>query len=254
MCFAFAQGETHQPPRIDFRVNAGSTFTLVPDFHNVMIYTRGMVIPGYINPSNAWSMSAGPTTSTARSLLGWHIEAEAFYRLPHNFSLSVGAGLKKMRFDTNSSATYYDNGQPKKGNLDDLDHDFGKTNLLYLSVTPLNICKGLFKNRLVLQAGPTFNFLLSHDVKNVLVIYHSPDPQTNRNQDEAYFDTLGNMRNLIWGWNLGASYKIIAPLSVKVSAQYYVNSMYEDKSGMFDVEKIQALTIQAGVSAAPFAF
>jgi hypothetical protein len=30
--------------------------------------------------------------------------------------------------------------------------------------------------------------------------------------------------------------------------------MYEDKSGMFDVEKIQALTIQAGVSVAPFAF
>lgn len=254
MCFAFAQGETNQLPRIDLRVNAGSTFTRVPDFNNTIIYGKNMMIPGFISPSNAQSTSTSSARSTARALLGWHVEAELFYRLPHDFSLSVGVGLKKMRFDTNSRYTYYDNGQPKTGNLDDLDRDFGKTNLLYLSVTPLNISKGLFENRLILQAGPTFNFLLSHDVKNVLVIYHSAASQASRTPDEAYFDTLGNMRNLTWGCNLGASYKIIAPLSVKVSAQYYINSMYEDKSGGFDVEKIRALTVQAGVSVAPFAF
>ncbi|HEY5748630.1 MAG TPA: hypothetical protein VIU12_21315 [Chryseolinea sp.] len=253
-CFAFAQGEINQPRRFDLRINAGSTFTLVKDFNNTMIYGKNMMIPGFIDPSNAQSVSISAARSTARSLLGWHVEAELFYRLPQNFSLSVGAGLKKVRFDTNSRFTYFDNGQSKTYNLDAFDRGFGETSLLYLSVTPVNISKGLFENRLLLQAGPTFNFLLSHDVENVLVIYHSADSQANRTPDEAYFDTIGNMRNLIWGCNLSASYKIIAPLSVKVSAQYYVNSMYEDKSGGFDVEKIRALTIQAGVSVAPFAF
>ena len=256
MCFAFAQGETSQPRRFDLHVNAGTTFTAPPAFNTVIIHVQGFVIPGFIDPTNAWSASWASYKSTTRSQLGWHVEAEAFYRLPHNFSLSVGAGLKKMRFDTDTKyISYSRNGQSTTVDLDDLDRSFGENSLLYLSVTPLNISKGFFRNRFVLQTGPTFNFLLSHEVKNVLAIYNSADSRTRNTPDEAYFDTIGNMRNLIWGWNLGASYKIIDPLSVKVSAQYYVNSIYDDKAGMFYIEReVRALTVQAGVSIAPFAF
>jgi hypothetical protein len=256
ICVAFAQGETSQPRRFDLHVNAGSTFTATPAFNAEIIHVQGFVIPGFIDPTNGWSSSWAPCKSTTRSQLGWHVEAEAFYRLPHNFSLSVGAGLKKMRFDTDTKyISYSRNGQSTTVDLDDLDRGFGENNLLYLSVTPLNISKGFFRNRFVLQTGPTFNFLLHHDVKNVLAIYNSANSRATNTPDEAYFDTIGNMRNLTWGWNLGASYKIIDPLSIKVSAQYYVSSIYEDKPGFFYIERtVRALTVQAGVSIAPFAF
>jgi hypothetical protein len=242
--FSFAQENTGQPHSLTFRVNAGTTFTFVPGFSNsILVAPEGMIVPGYIFPNNAMSISTVRATSTARSLLGWHAEAEVHYRLPHNFSLSVGVGLKKMRFDYTSKFTF----NQTRVDMNDINRQFGETNLLYLSVTPFNISKEL-GNRFIIQAGPVLNWLLDHKAYNTVAIYNTPEAQANGRPSTVYFDTMGNMRKMIWGLNLGASYKIIGPLYIKASAQFYGKSIYESKSYFsLDVPKVKPVSVQGGV-------
>jgi hypothetical protein len=254
---SFAQQEIGTSGRFDFRVNAGSTFTVVPDFNNhMLIAPSGMVIPGFIDPSNAVSLSTSEASSTSESRVGWHVEAEGFYKLPRNFSLSFGVGFKTMRFDYTSDVTYL------KGmdmlvfeNIDNINRRFGETALSYISITPCNISKEFLHSRLSIQAGPVLNWLLKEKSTNTALVYFTQEAITANKPDQAYFDTIGNTRKMIWGANFSASYKVLEPVYIKVSAQYYVNSMYEDTAAYgLDVEKINPLVLQAGLSVAPFAF
>ncbi len=206
-----AQDAVVSSQRFDVRINVGSAFTFVPTFNGQVLQINGTVVPGLFNPGNGMS---GPITYTGEtqteSATGWHAEGELYYKLPHNFGLSMGVGVKKLRFNHSTTAGI---------DLNNLDKKFGQTNLLYLSVTPLNISKGLLKNRLEIQAGPVFSWLLSSEVFNALIVYYTPEAQQRQKPDRMYFNTAGNMRKMIWGLNAGASYHIAGPLSVKASAR-----------------------------------
>jgi hypothetical protein len=256
---SFAQQKTDPSNRFDLRLNAGTTFTFVPDFNNWMLVARGMLVPGFITPDNAISLNSVKASSKSESSVGWHVEAEGYYSLPRNFSLSLGLGIQKMRFDYTSDFVYFKAmNQPVSMNMDDISRRFGKTDLLYLSITPINISKRLLHNRLAIQVGPVINCLLEEKNNSTVVVYNSQEALATSRPDEAYFDSIGNTRKVIYGANLGISYKVVEPVFVKISAQYYVNSMYEDATdfGFFklDVEKINPFLLQAGVSVAPFAF
>lgn len=255
-CTSFAQQEVSPSGRFDLRINAGSTFTFVPDFHNrILIAPDGMVVPGFIDPSNAVSLSISEASSTSESRVGWQAEAEIFYKLPQNFSLSFGVGIKKMRFDYTSDVTYVVDGDMViSENIDNINRHFGKTELLYVSITPFNISKDFLHNKLAIQAGPVLNWLVKEKNTNTVLVYDSQESITTNKPDQAFFDTIGDTRKMIWGVNLSASYKLIEPVAIKVSAQYYINSMYEDSAYGLEVEKINPFVLQAGLSVAPFAF
>ncbi len=242
----FAQDAAVSSPRFEVRIHAGSAFTFVPTFYSQVLLLNGSVVPGLYTPDNGMS---SPTTfdgdTRTESAVGWSVEGELYYKLPHNFGLSLGVGAKKLRFDHSTPADITLD-PPKK---------LGKTNLLYLSVTPFNISKSLLKNRLEIQAGPVLNWLLSSDVNNSLIVFYTAEAQTRRKPDQMYFSTPGNIRKRIWGLNAGISYHVAGPLSVKASAQYYVNSLYRDESWLgLKVGKVKPVVVQAGVMLAPFRF
>lgn len=256
MSISFAQQKTDSPNRFDLRLNAGTTFTFVPNFSNYMLVAvDGMAVPGFIHPNNSRGyLTTTQASSKSKSQVGWHIEAEGYCALPRNFSLSLAVGIKKMRFDYTSDATYgVPTGQRVSVNLDDINGSFGKTDLLYLSITPINISKQLLHNKLAIQVGPLINCLLEEKSNNTVLVYNSQESVAMKRPDQVYFDTIGKTRKLLWGANFGISYKVVEPVSIKVSAQYYANSMYDDNYSM-DVEKINPFVLQAGVSLAPFAF
>jgi hypothetical protein len=251
----FAQSESNVSDRFDVQVNVGATFTFIPEFRNYVFAANGMVVPGYIHPSNARSLSVSEGSSSSKSRMGWSAGAEVYYRLPQNYAISVGAGVKKMRFDYNTTGV----GQSTESgtytvNMDDINARFGKTDLLYLQVTPINVSKQFLGNKLTLQAGPVLDFLLKDETVNTVVVYYTSEAYAQNRPDEAFFDTIGDMRKFIWGANLSASWKVAAPVSIKVSAQYYFNSLYKDKAYDLDVEKVSPFVLQAGVSLSPFAF
>jgi hypothetical protein len=255
---SFAQGEPGKLRRFDIRLNLGSTVTFVPHFSNTILICGKMIIPGFVSPENSVSVNTTVASSTATPLLGWHAHAEIFYKLPRNFSLSVGLGLKRLRFDYTSKFIDINNGQANPADTDELNRDFGKTSLLYLSVTPFNVSKGLLTdNRLSVQAGPVINWLQRHKTNNALLIYYTPQSQENYTPDRAYFDTAGNMREVTWGLNASSSYKIARPLSIRISAQYYFKSIYKDEAPYLGLHatmnKVTPLIIQAGITLEPLA-
>lgn len=248
-----AQNAVVSSSRFDVRINAGSAFTFVPAFNNqVLVNKDGAVIPGLFTPANSKSPLITTSAETrTESAAGWYAEGELYYKLPNNFGLSLGVGIKKLRFD--HSTTIF-NGTSAAVDLDNIDKASGKTNLLYLSATPFNISKRLLKNKLEIQAGPVFNWLLTNEVNNVLIVYYTPEAQENQLPDQMSFNTVGNMRKMIWGFNAAVSYHIVGPLSAKASAQYHVSSLYKDEAWGLKVDKVSSFVIQAGAMLAPFRF
>ena len=223
-------GYTLFAQKYELKVNPGINFTFVPNFINRVLITHGgLIIPDLIVPGNSVDppiIGMAQSVSTAR--LGFFVDLELGVKLGQRLKLSLICGLNQMKFDYD---TYVDFDDAPPAYLSELDPKYGNTKLLFIDLKPLNLSLGLFKNKLSLQGGLSFNFLIHSQQNNIIVRYttiYGINGETRDIIDKLHFDSTVELNKILYGFQLRAAVKIIKPLDVFVTGQFYFNSIYED--------------------------
>jgi len=257
---SLAQTNTTSPEKsskLHFALNLGSTFTFVPDSkHTIISLPEGVVIPNYVHPANGKTVVVNESNASSKAKMGWSAALEFSYELNHNYAWHFSAGVKKLNFDytvtfVDPTGTYY----PDPVNLDDLNSEFGNTNLTYLTIDPA-ISKSFFNKRLRVKLGPTLNWLMDDKTNNILKGYFTPQEPGYDMPDEVFFDTTGKPQDLLWGANATLSYQVMPAIDVNLSGQFMFNSIYESRS-LFetgDVESVKPFVLAVGVTLRPLEF
>ena len=244
---------------LKLKVEAGSNLTFIPDFiDDVIIANDGLIIPGLITPSNSVSpLIYTKSRSATTTKPGFYIGVALDYQFAERWKLFASAGLSYWRYDYD---TYiYAKGTPMIY-LSEIDPNHGNTSILYYTVKPVGFSYELIVNRLVLHAGPSFNFLIAGDFTKTVLISHTEtfDGKLYEIVDRAYFKSTKEMNTLLIGFDLGVDIKIIRQLYLAVSGQYYFNSVnYTGNSNnnyKSDLSNCNPLQLQVGLSYQVFDF
>lgn len=216
--------------KFELKINPGVNFTFVPEFTNQVLITHGgLVVPNLIVPGNSVDPPIiGTAQSESKAKLGFFADLEIAVKLGKNFKLSLACGVNQMKFDYD---TYVDFDDAPPAYLSELDPKYGDTKLLFIDFKPLNLSLGLFKNKLSLQGGFAFNFLIDSQQNNVIARYitiYGLNGETRDLIDKFYLDSTVELNKILYGFQLRAAVKIIKSLDVFVAGQFYFNSIYED--------------------------
>jgi hypothetical protein len=252
---SFAQSdEKERPtPRFDLKVSAGFTLTFLPDFDNwTVVAPEGIIVPYVYRLENS---KAAPIISesevSSKPRMGWYADAQVVYRLPNDFGLLLSVGVKKLRYDLET--TFWDTDFPFYAfprDLDDINSKFGETALTYFSVAP-SISRSYMRNKLTVEIGPSFNFLLKEKFNNVLLTYKNGDANPGL-PDQIYFDNMAQAKSLMVGCHVGVSYRVISFLEIKVITQFLNSSIYDDGAYVKSVDHVSPTFVQLGATLLPF--
>jgi hypothetical protein len=241
-------------PRFDLKVSAGATLTFVPDFDNwTVLVPDGIVVPYIYRVENS---KAAPITSesevSAKPRLGWNVDAQVTYQLPNDFALSLSVGAKKLRYDLET--TFWNTAYPfftTPRNLDDINPSFGETALTYLLLEP-GISRSYLRNKLTVEVGPSFNFLLKEKINNVLLTYEKGSEPNPGSPDQIYFDNMAQASSLMVGCHVAVSYRVIEFLEVKAATQFLNSSVYNEGEYVKSADNVSPAFVQLGASFLPF--
>ncbi len=171
---SFAQtDEKEKPtPRFDLKISAGSTLTFVSGFDNWTVVARmELLYPMYTRSKILKPHQLFLNQSVFQPRLGWYVDAQVAYRLPNDFGLMLAVGAKENSLRHGDYILQYRlSFLSISRNLDDINPAFGETALTYFSVAP-SISRSYMRNRITVEIGPTFNFLLKEKINNVLLTY-----------------------------------------------------------------------------------
>lgn len=228
--------------KFELKLNASANMTLLPDFPNRVTMVDGFVVPNLIRVTNAVRVPVvAETISEVKPGAGFNIEAEAGLKLNQHWKLSTAAGVMQLRFDydTYIAQSFYKN----NFYLSSLSDEHGDTKVTYLAVRPLSVSYTI--QRFSLQAGPVFNFLLSKEYSDVVVLYD----KSNGMPAGGFFEEKNAPGPLLWGAHLNARYAVIKPLEIMLGGQYFFNHLYEEEGTYKPLrDKSKGFQLQLGVS------
>ncbi|MCB0807363.1 MAG: hypothetical protein KDC05_16340, partial [Bacteroidales bacterium] len=181
--------------------NAGANMTFIPAFENrVVITNEGLTIPELVqrNNSNA-SPYVGTPTSETHTRPGFFANLEMWKLFREKYRLSFGFGLNQFRY---SYDTYVDFDNAPPAYLSEIDHNYGKTNLLYLELNPIKFSVRTFKKKMIFGLGPTINVLIHNKINNIIILnknYQRLDGASIEVIEKIYFDSADNLNNTLFG-------------------------------------------------------
>ena len=230
-----------QAQKFELKINASANVTTVPSVEDQIYIVDGFVIPNYLSPSNASSVSIMPIkTSRRKAGVGFTAEVEGGMKLSEKWKLSLALGITELRYDYDTYITqsFYKN----NFYLGDAFAKYGNTRFTYLTSRPLNV-SWLYK-RFSLQGGPILNYLVGKKYSNAVIIYDASTGQAAG----AFFERKGAPQKFLFGAHLNARYTILRPLEIMLGGQYFFNSLYDKDTFEPYREKSKALQIQLGLS------
>ena len=235
---------------IDVRVYGGTNLTFIPDFYSSFIIANdGLVVPGLIDFAN----SRGPITfstslSETNARFGLFFDIELGIKITEKLRLSFSSGLSQMKYTYNS--VVHTEGAPD-ADLGKLFQNFGNTDLLYVNLKPVGISTNFLNNKVNLQFGFLFNFLVKSELNSTVIQYSNENggSHTFENIDKVYFDTADKMNKVLYGINLQVFIKIIRDMDLFISGQYFFNSVYYNyKYGDQYLKGCRPFILQTGIS------
>lgn len=237
--------------KFELKINPGINFTFVPDFTNQVLITHGgLVIPNLVVPGNSVDppiIGIGQSYSNAK--LGFFADMEIALKLGEKFKLSLACGINQMKYNYD---TYVDFDDAPPTYLSELSSDYGNTNLLFIDLKPINFSYGLFDHKLSLQAGPVFSFLVNSEQNNLVIRYSSYvglNGQQYDVMDKLWFDSTNDLNKVLYGCFLRTAFKIIKPLDLFVSGQFYFTSICNKTDADFPaISDTKPIQLQLGLS------
>ncbi len=224
-------GFTLQAQKFELSMHAGTNLTFVPDFTNrISITNGGLLIPNLIALNNSVGAPfTGLSNSEATAKIGFLSELELGFKPGENTKLSLGLGINQMKYQYDN---YVDFDDAAPVYLSALDQDYGKTNLLFLALKPLNFTLGMHKNKIKMQLGPTFDFLINSKQNNIVLHYTKvvgQDGITYDIIDKIHFDSTTELNKTLYGIYLRSGINIAKDLDIIVTGQYYFNTIYNNE-------------------------
>jgi hypothetical protein len=253
----YLSGFTLFAQKFELKIDAGANLAFIPEFENRILITKGgLVIPNWVVRVNSNEVPIiGTAVSETSPGFGLFADLEIGMNLSDKFNLSLLAGVNQMTYTYD---TYVDFDEAPPGYLSELDANYGKTNLLYIDLKPVNLSVNLFKNKMSLQSGPSFNFLLHSEQNNIIIHYTeylSLDGVPYKVMDKLHFDSTDSLNKVMYGWYLRSGFRIIKQLELFVSGQFYFNSLYKNYDTYYQyVSACKPIQLQAGLSYAIWKF
>ena len=253
----YLSGYTLFAQKFELKIDAGANLTFIPEFENRILITKGgLVIPNLVRRGNSYENPIiGTVVSETSPGFGFFADLEIGMNLSDRFNLSLLAGVNQMNYTYD---TYVDFDEAPPGYLSELDANYGKTNLFFIDLKPLNLSVSFFKNKMSLQSGPSFNFLVQSEQNNIIIHYTeylSLDGVPYKVMDKLHFDSTDSLNKVMYGWYLRGGFKIIEQLELFVSGQFYFNSLYKNND-TYDqyISACKPIQLQAGLSYAFWKF
>jgi len=210
--------------KFKFTINAGTNTTFVSNFTEIIaIANDGLIIPGLLNPVNSLTPALiGVYKSTTTPKQGYMIQLEISKKIKDRLGLSFEGGMTNLKYNYETIIDYP--GTPYK-KLDKSSDNYGNPKLLYFNIRPISVSYDLIPNMLKINAGPSFNYLVSSQSTNYVIVYNGDVIQ------RVYFAIAKRFSHLLYGFQLKASFKVLNHANMFASYQHYFNSIYRSESG-----------------------
>jgi len=221
--FSFVISTSSMGQKFEFTINAGTNTTLVPNFNDIIaIANDGLVIPGFINISNSATPALiGTWKSKTIPKQGYMIQLEISKKIKDRIGLSFEGGITNLKYNYETIIDYP--GTPYK-KLDKSSDNYGNPKLLYFNIRPISVSYYLIPNMLKITAGPSFNYLFSSQSTKYVIVYNGDIIE------RVYFTGSKNFSNLLYGFHIKSSFKVLNHANVFGSYQHYFNSIYSSES------------------------